>query len=266
MASNKEIAEQKAQEEQARQARQARLPGLKRRVLNRDKLEADIAAEAVRVFAECGYEGASIAVVAERAGLSKQNLMYYFPTKQALYQRVLDDVLDDWLARMESLAGGVQGTADRHADATPEQVLRAYIQAKLRFSREQPLASRVYAMEVISGAPLYGEQIRNRVVPLLQRDIRMFEQWISEGKIAPVNATHLLFAIWAMTQSYADFAPQMTLVLKRKQLTNKDFLEAEETITRLVLAAVRLDSNAPSQSTHAAKQLSSVSSSATIIA
>ena len=77
---------------------------IKRRVINRDKLEADILAEAVRVFAECGYEGTSIATVAENAGLSKQNLMYYFPTKQALYERVLDSVLDDWLERMDRLA------------------------------------------------------------------------------------------------------------------------------------------------------------------
>jgi AcrR family transcriptional regulator len=119
---------------------------INRRLLNRDKLEAEITAEAVRVFAEFGYEGTSIATVAENAGLSKQNLMYYFPTKQALYQRVLDEVLDDWLARMESLRRGRPG---------PREVLRTYVQAKLKFSRENPWASRVYAMEVISGAPLW---------------------------------------------------------------------------------------------------------------
>jgi TetR/AcrR family transcriptional regulator len=203
----------------------------KRRVLNRDKLEADIVAEAVRVFAECGYEGASIATVADNAGLSKQNLMYYFPTKQALYQRVLDDVLDEWLDRMDNLADAAQD---------PRDVLRAYIQAKLRFSREQPWASRVYAMEVISGAQLYGEQIQARVVPLLRKDIDVFERWISEGKIAAINATHLLFAIWAMTQSYADFSAQMALVLNRKQLTRKDFDDAEKLITDMVLSAVAI--------------------------
>src|SRR5437763_7677737 len=77
----------------------------KRREVKRDKVEGAILAEAVRLFAEHGYEGTAIADVAERAGLSKQNLMYYFPTKQALYTRVPDDVLDDWLARMASLAG-----------------------------------------------------------------------------------------------------------------------------------------------------------------
>ncbi|PWF39016.1 TetR/AcrR family transcriptional regulator [Massilia glaciei] len=204
-------------------------PTVKRRVQNRDKLEADIVAEAVRVFAECGYEGASVATVAENAGLSKQNLMYYFPTKLALYQRVLDDVLDEWLERMDSLSAPGQ---------EPREMLRAYIQAKLRFSREQPWASRVYAMEVIGGAKLYGEQIAQRVVPLLRKDIEVFERWVSEGKIAPVNATHLLFAIWAMTQSYADFSAQMTLVLGRKQLTRRDFDDAEKLIVDMVLAAV----------------------------
>ena len=203
----------------------------KRRILNRDKLEADILAQAVRVFAECGYEGASIATVAENSGLSKQNLMYYFPTKQALYQRVLNGVLDDWLARMESMADPLQ---------EPREVLRAYIQAKLKFSREQPWASRVYAMEVISGAQLYGDQIQKRVVPLLRKDIDVFERWISEGRIAAINATHLLFAIWAMTQSYADFSTQMSLVLNRKQLSKSDFEDGEKLIVDMVLAAVAL--------------------------
>ncbi|MYM39065.1 TetR/AcrR family transcriptional regulator [Duganella qianjiadongensis] len=210
-------------------------PKIKRRVLNRDKLEADITAMAVRVFAECGYEGTSIATVAEKAGLSKQNLMYYFPTKQALYQRVLDEVLDEWLERMEHLAA---------EDQEPAEVLRTYIQAKLKFSREQPWASRVYAMEVISGAQLYGAQIQRRVIPLLRKDIEVFEKWIAAGKVAPINATHLLFAIWAMTQSYADFSAQMALVLNHKQLTKKDFDDGEQAIVNMVLAAISVPQHA----------------------
>jgi TetR/AcrR family transcriptional regulator len=204
---------------------------LKRRALNRDKVETAILAEAVRLFAECGYEGTSIATVAERAGLSKQNLMYYFPTKEALYRRVLDNVLDDWLARMASLAD---------ARKEPADVLRAYVRAKLAFSREQPLASRVYALEVIGGAKVVGAQIRERVIPLLRADIAVFEHWIGQGKIAPVDATHLLFAVWAMTQSYADFAAQMTLVLGREELDAGDFDAAERMVTNMVLAAVGL--------------------------
>jgi TetR/AcrR family transcriptional regulator len=216
----------------------ASAPLLRRSAGKRDKMEADIIAVAVRVFAESGYEGSAIAAIAEQAGLSKQNLMYYFPTKQALYERVLDDVLDDWLDRMASLAD--DGRA-------PQELLRNYIRAKLRFSREQPWASRVYALEVIKGAQLYGAQIEQRVVPLLRRDIAVFERWIAQGLIAPVNATHLLFAIWAMTQSYADLAAQMALVLGRKRLTDDDFDAAEKLIVDLVLAAVQVQVPVPVQ-------------------
>jgi TetR/AcrR family transcriptional regulator len=195
----------------------------------RDKLEGAILAAATRLFAECGFEGTSIAAVAERAGISKQNLLYYFPTKNGLYQRVLDDVLDDWLERMAHLAD---------ANGEPAEVLRAYVAAKLRFSREQPWASRVYAMEVIGGAKFYGEQIRARVVPLLRRDIEVFERWMADGRIARVDATHLLFALWAMTQSYADFSAQMALVLDRAELTGGDFEDAERLIGDMVVRAV----------------------------
>lgn len=195
----------------------------------RDKLESAILAAATRLFAECGFDGTSIAAVAERTGISKQNLLYYFPTKNGLYQRVLDDVLDDWLERMAKLAD---------AGGEPADVLRAYVAAKLRFSREQPWASRVYAMEVIGGAKFYGEQIRTRVVPLLRRDIEVFERWMSDGRIARVDATHLLFALWAMTQSYADFSAQMALVLDKPELTGKDFEDAERLIGDLVVRAV----------------------------
>ncbi|MFN3792425.1 TetR/AcrR family transcriptional regulator [Massilia sp.] len=195
----------------------------------RGKLESAIIQAATRLFAECGFDGTSIAAVAERTGISKQNLLYYFPTKNGLYQRVLDDVLDDWLARMAHLA---------EAGGEPADVLRAYIGAKLRFSREQPWASRVYAMEVIGGAKFYGEQIRARVVPLLRRDIEVFERWMADGRIARLDATHLLFALWAMTQSYADFSAQMALVLDKPELSGADFEDAERLIGDMVVRAV----------------------------
>ena len=201
------------------------------REANRDKLETDILQHAVKMFAECGYEGTSIASIAEQVGVSKQNLLYYFASKQILYQRVLDDVLDAWLDRMNSLAD---------ESREPQDLLRSYIQAKLRFSSENPWGSRVYAMEVIGGAKIYGEEIRKKVIPLLRKDIATFEKWISHGKIAVVNPTHLLFAIWAMTQSYADFSTQMTLVLNQKKLSVNDFEAAEKLIVEMVLAGVAI--------------------------
>jgi len=197
----------------------------------RDVHEARIVQHAIEVFAEAGYAGTALATVAERAGLSKQNLLYYFATKKILYQRVLDDVLDQWLDRMNILT---------EPDQEPADLLRSYIRAKLRFSKEQPKASRVYAMEVIGGAQFYAGSMREKILPMLQKDIAVFETWIAEGKIADLNPTHLLFAIWAMTQSYADFGTQMSLVLGHSPLNEQDFEEAERFIIDLVLARILL--------------------------
>ena len=192
----------------------------------RDQIEARIIQCATEVFSESGFAGASIAAIAERVGISKQNLLYYFSNKQVLYQNVLDQVLDQWLERMDILADTEQ---------EPEQLLRIYIREKLLFSQEQPHASRVYAMEVISGAQNYSESMREKIIPFLKKDIAVFEHWILQGKIAAVNPTHLLFLIWAMTQSYADFSVQMTLVIGHSPLKTEDFNEAEKLITELVL-------------------------------
>ena len=160
------------------------------------------------MFAECGYEGTSIATVAEQAGLSKQNLMYYFPTKQALYQRVLDDVLDDWLERMDQPGRSRRRAGRRAARLHPGQAA-LFARAALGLAR------------VCDG----GHQRRARCTA--SRYASAWCRWCAristcssagsrEGRIAAVNATHLLFAIWAMTQSYADFAAQMGLVLNQQ--------------------------------------------------
>lgn len=195
----------------------------------RDVHEARIIQTAIEVFAEAGYAGTALAAIADRANLSKQNLLYYFPTKPILYQRVLDFVLDQWLDRMNILA---------QEEQEPAELIRAYIRAKLQFSKEQPQASRVYAMEVIGGAQFYAESMREKILPMLQKDIAVFERWIAQGKIAPINPTHLLFSIWAMTQSYADFATQMSLVLGHTPLNDEDFAVAEQFIVEMVLARV----------------------------
>lgn len=201
-----------------------------RRAGNRDCAEEAILLSAEKIFAQCGYEGTSLTKIGEDAGFSKQNLLYYFPSKQILYERVLDNVLDAWLESMRSLADGGDN---------PLEAIREYIVAKLRFSRERPWGSRVYGLEVITGARFYRSQIKRKLVPYLQTEIEAFDCWIRAGSIAPTNSTHLLFVIWAMTQSYADFRVQMELVMGIDDLNSRDFAAAEKLIVEMVLASVR---------------------------
>lgn len=200
-----------------------------RRTLLRDSLEQRILLEAEKIFAEKGFDGASVSAIAEAAGISKQNLMYYFSTKQELYEKVLHDVLDDWLSGMSELA--------RSERSAPDAV-RAYIRAKLDFSQRRPAGSRVYAMEIIGGAHNFAQQIQERVIPALRQDIAVLNRWLGPNRQS-VSAEHLMFIIWSSTQSYADFAAQMRLVLGVDQLSPEFFAQAQDTLTSLVLCVLQ---------------------------
>lgn len=197
----------------------------------REKLEQDILAVAKCLFAQRGYGGVSLDHIAKAVGASKQNLLYYFPSKEALYRRVLHGVLDVWLSYMDALS-------QRPND--PEQALREYIAGKLRFSREHPDDSRVYANEVISGAPIFATEIAERVIPALQADVAIFNRWAERGLCRQVDGRHLMVLLWASTQVYADWSSQISLVLGKKELDEADFAAAEGLIVEMVLRTVLL--------------------------
>ncbi|MBS0317075.1 MAG: TetR family transcriptional regulator C-terminal domain-containing protein [Proteobacteria bacterium] len=195
----------------------------------REQLEQDILTAAKRLFANRGFGGVSLDHVAREVGVSKQNLLYYFPSKEELYRRVLHGVLDVWLSYMDALS--------QRAD-DPEQALREYIAGKLRFSREHPDDSRVYAKEVISGAPIFFAEIAARVIPALEADVAIFNKWAEQGLCRPVDAKHLMIVLWAVTQAYADWASQIRLVLEKPALDAQDFQAAESLIVDMVLRTV----------------------------
>jgi TetR/AcrR family transcriptional regulator len=195
----------------------------------RARLEQDILAAAKRLFAQRGFGGVSLDHIAREVGASKQNLLYYFPSKEELYRRVLHGVLDVWLSYMDALS--------QRAD-DPEQALREYIAGKLRFSREHPDDSRVYANEVISGAPIFFAEIAERVIPALQADVAIFNKWAEQGLCRPLDGRHLMILLWASTQVYADWASQISLVLEKPALDAQDFQAAESLIVDMVLRTV----------------------------
>ena len=195
----------------------------------RERLEHEILEAAKRLFAARGFGGVSLDHIAREVGTAKQNLLYYFSSKESLYRRVLHGVLDVWLSYMEAIT---------HNADDPEMALRRYIAGKLRFSREHPLDSRVYANEVISGTPLFAQEIKDRVLPALQADIAVFNRWAEQGVCRPVDAAHLMVVLWASTQAYADFASQICLVLGKPELEAQDYAAAENLLVDMVLRTV----------------------------
>jgi TetR/AcrR family transcriptional regulator len=191
--------------------------------------EALILAEAEQQFARFGFEGVSLDTIAAELGMSRQNILYYYASKDELYSAVLDSVLASWLASMDTLA--------REND--PRTAIEKYVHAKLRFSQERPSGSAVFTREIMAGAPRYGEQLALNVVPMLRADVRTFERWARQGLIARVDFTHLMFVIWSSTQAYADLSTQFAVYLGKRKLSEDDFEAARALLTELVWTSLR---------------------------
>ena len=187
--------------------------------------EALILGAGERVFARAGFIGATIAQIADEAGLPKANLHYYFGSKQALYQAVLARTLHDWLVPMDGLQAG----------ADPRSALAGYIRAKMALSAQRPDASRVFANELLHGGAVLGEMMRSDLRDLVQRKAAVIDGWIAAGRMARVDATHLFFTIWAATQTYADFEVQVRAVLGKAELDAADHARATEHVVTLIL-------------------------------
>lgn len=187
--------------------------------------EALILAAAERVFAGAGFGGATMATMADAAGLPKANLHYYFGSKQALYRVVLARILADWLVPIHGIT----------PDADPRQALEHYIRAKMALSAQRPHASRVFTNELLHGAPMLGELLANELGGTVREKAAVIQGWIDAGRMAPVDSTHLFFTIWAATQTYADFEVQISAVLGAPSLAPEAHARATEHVVALVL-------------------------------
>jgi TetR/AcrR family transcriptional regulator len=196
--------------------------------------EARILRAAERVFASAGFAGARMSEIAAEAALPKPNLHYYFESKRVLYRAVLDNILRLWLAETDAIT--------READ--PRAALESYVRAKMRFSRLYPDASRVFANEIIHGAPEIGAYLATDLKALVDRKSAVIQQWVAEGRMAAVDPRHLFFAIWAITQTYADFSAQVHAVTGVAALSDAQYARATEEIVGLVLRGCGLQPGA----------------------
>jgi TetR/AcrR family transcriptional regulator len=158
---------------------------------------------ALEVFSTHGFRGATLDQIAEVAGLSKPNLIYYFPSKEAMHQALLTRLLDTWLDPLRDL----------DPDGDPVAEILRYVRRKLDLSRDYPRESRLFANEILQGAPRMQAAISGDLTALVDAKSAVLRRWMDEGRIARLPPQHLIFSIWALTQHYADFDTQVRAVL-----------------------------------------------------
>jgi TetR/AcrR family transcriptional regulator len=183
---------------------------------------------AEKVFAEAGFGGATMQLIADMAGLPKANLHYYFATKEDLYRKVVHDIFEIWLRAADSFDNA----------PGPAEGIGAYIDAKMDISRRHPFGSKVWASEVMHGAPVIQDYLETTLRDWTDGRIAAIQRWIDEGKMAPVNPRHLLYMLWATTQHYADFGHQVETLNAGRPLTDRQWREAKESVKMIILRGI----------------------------
>jgi TetR/AcrR family transcriptional regulator len=179
---------------------------------------------ALEVFSRDGYGGATLDAIAKGAGLSKPNLLYYFDGKTEIYVTLLSQLLETWLDPLIEL----------DPDGDPVEELLGYVRHKLDMSLKLPAESRLFAGEILQGAPHIAEHLKNDLKPLFERKCKVIQNWIDAGRLAPVDPAHLIFSIWATTQHYADFGAQVSVLLDAQDPATRAEEHLEQMFRRLL--------------------------------
>jgi TetR/AcrR family transcriptional regulator len=183
---------------------------------------------AEKVFAEAGFGGATMQLIADVAGLPKANLHYYFATKEDLYRKVVQNIFDFWLHAADSMdkaSGPIEG-------------IGAYIDAKMEISRRHADGSKVWASEVMHGAPVIQDYLETTLREWTLGRAALIQGWIDQGKMAPVNPRHLLYMLWATTQHYADFGHQIETLNGGKPLSDAQWRDAKDSVKSMILRGI----------------------------
>lgn len=191
----------------------------------RQQNEETILAAAAEEFARYGFKGTSMNAIAQRAKLPKANLHYYFSSKLGLYIEVMRHILELWDTAFDDLT----------VDDDPALALANYIRIKMEFSRRNPEASKIFAMEVISGCECLSEHFNQNYRAWFRGRAAVIEAWIAAGKMDAVDPSHLIFLIWSSTQHYADFSDQIRRVNNSKRMTKADYSVATENLVHIIL-------------------------------
>lgn len=205
-----------------------------RRTRIQEEKEEQILSAALDVFSQHGFRGTTIDQIAEVAGMSKPNLLYYFRTKEAIHRALIDRVLQTWLDPLRAF----------DAEGDPEQEIRSYIRRKLEMARDFPRESRLFANEILQGAPHIEDELKGPLKALVDEKAEVIRAWARAGKIAKCDPYHLIFSIWSTTQHYADFDVQVRAVLGQDQSGEGRFDDAARHLEQLFLNGLAIQRKA----------------------
>ncbi|WP_242403473.1 TetR family transcriptional regulator C-terminal domain-containing protein [Asaia platycodi] len=175
-------------------------------------------------FGTRGLKGARVEEIAALCAIPKANILYYFRTKEDLYQATLARLLEIWLADADDWLA---------AERDPLEGMEGYIRAKMAFSRTRPEGSRLFAQELLSGGLMIQASSEKRCA-LMSIVMPRFFLTGRHKLMRPIDPTHFLCLLWSGTQAYADMQVQFEALLDRTTLRDSDYETGIATFMTLI--------------------------------
>ena len=192
---------------------------------SREKVETNILMAAEEVFSQHGYRGASLQMIADRAGLPKANILYYMGSKQTLYVRLLNRMMHRWNKVLEDIT----------PESDPATVLSDFIRAKMVLGQRYPEGSKLFAAEILAGAPFLSDYLAGELREWVASRAAIIQQWSAQGKMDAVDPKWLIFLIWSATQHYTEYSAQVSGILGRDALTEEDIESISAFLEHVIL-------------------------------
>jgi TetR/AcrR family transcriptional regulator len=198
--------------------------------------EERIVAAAITAFASKGAHGTTIAEIAASLNMPTATVHYYFRHKEALYDAVLQQIVQLWFSKIASIEDG----------ADPLAEIEKYVRSKMEFSRNYPEASRIFANDILGGHPNILKKVDSEIRPIVAKKCELIEDWIKAGKLRPIDPLNLFFIIWGVTEFYANFASEIGVFYRSGRMPEAKFETAVESVVSLVVNGCRPPSETPS--------------------
>jgi AcrR family transcriptional regulator len=189
-----------------------------------------IITEAMRCFADGGYDGTSLNDIAAGVGIRRPSLLHHFPSKEALYHEVFEHLLSDWFERLEAAVT---------APETGVSKVELVIQAGFDLFADNPDYVRLMRREALDGGMHLGIDLAAVLRPMFDRGVAFFEREMAAGVFRRQNPEHLLITGYGALLSYFSDAPFLGGLLDGDALSAAHVAVHRKHITSFFVAALK---------------------------